>query len=62
MSKVEQIESELQKLSPAEMRKIRDWLDNLIEDSLKFKPEFEEEIRHSEKEMKAGIRPRTRKP
>ncbi len=32
MSKVAQIESELEKLSQAELRQIRDWLDNIIED------------------------------
>ena len=62
MSKVEQIESELQKLSPAELREVREWLDNLVEDKLEFAPEFEGAIRESEAEMKKGLQPRVRKP
>lgn len=62
MSRVEQIESELEKLSPAELRQIRDWLDDFVEDQMEFSPEFESAIRESEQEMKAGIKPRVRKP
>ena len=32
VSKVEQMETELRKLSPAELRQIREWLDEMIED------------------------------
>jgi hypothetical protein len=32
VSKVEQMESELRKLSQAELRQIREWLDDFIED------------------------------
>ena len=62
MSKVEQIESDLKKLPAAEQRRIRDWLNELLEDQLEFTPEFESDIRESEREMQAGLRPRTRKP
>ena len=61
MSKVEQIESELEKLSPAELRQIRDWLDDFVEDQMNFTPEFESAIQESEQEMKAGMKPRVRK-
>ena len=54
MNTVQSLESELLKLSPAEMREIRDWLDNLLEDRLKFTGEFEAEIQQSEREMAAG--------
>jgi mRNA-degrading endonuclease RelE of RelBE toxin-antitoxin system len=54
MSKVEQIESELRKLSQTELRQIRDWLDDLIEDELEFTPEFEESIRRAKQEMADG--------
>ena len=37
MSKVQQMETEL--------RQIREWLDDVIGDELKFTPEFEESIR-----------------
>jgi len=36
MSKVEQIELELGKLSPAELRQVRDWLNDFVEDTLEF--------------------------
>src|SRR5437868_11956127 len=62
MSKVEQIEGELQKLSPAELRQVRAWLDDFVEDGLDFTPEFESAIRESEQEMTSGLQPRVRKP
>jgi hypothetical protein len=62
MSKVQQMEVELQKLSPAELLQIRDWLDDLLEDKLQFTDGFEAQIQQSEKEMAAGLRPRVRQP
>lgn len=62
MSKVAQVEAELEKLSQAELRQVRDWLDDLIEDDLEFAPEFESAIQKSEREMAKGLRPRTRQP
>lgn len=62
MSKVEQLEGELQKLSPAELQQVRDWLEDYAEDRLKFSPEFEAQIRQSEREMQSGARPRVRQP
>ena len=62
MSKVAQIESELEKLSQAELRQIRDWLDDVIEDDLTFTAEFESAIQQSEREKADGLRPRTRQP
>ncbi|HEY2082881.1 MAG TPA: hypothetical protein VGI88_08855 [Verrucomicrobiae bacterium] len=56
MSKVEQIENDLKNLPPDDLRKIRDWLNDLLEDELEFKPEFEADIRESEREMRAGVR------
>jgi len=61
MSKVEQIEAELQNLSPAELKRVRDWLDDFVEDRLEFREDFEAAIRESEREMEAGLRPRLRK-
>ena len=60
MSNVAQVEAELEKLSQAELRQVRDWLDNLIEDDLGFTPEFEAAIQQSERELAKGLRPRTR--
>jgi len=38
MSKVEQIEADLQSLSPAELKQGRDWLDDFVEDRLEVSP------------------------
>ena len=62
MSNVARVEAELEKLSQAELRQVRDWLDNLIEDDLGFTPEFEAAIQQSERELAEGLRPRTRQP
>ena len=62
MSKVERIEAELQTLTPEELKRVRDWLEDFVEDRLEFTPEFEGAIRESEREMAAGLRPRIRKP
>ena len=62
MSRVEQMESELRKLSQAELRQIREWLDDLIEDKLEFTPEFESSIREAENDMAAGRSARVREP
>ncbi len=62
MSKVAQIEAELGNLSQAELRAVRDWLDDVIEDELEFRPEFESAIQQSEREMNQNLSPRTRQP
>ena len=62
VSKVEQLESELRKLSQAELRQIREWLDDFIEDKLEFTPEFENSIQRSERDMAAGKAARVRRP
>jgi t-SNARE complex subunit (syntaxin) len=62
MSKVQAIQSELQKLSLEEIRQVRDWLENFMEDQLQFTDEFEADIQQSEREMVAGVHSRTRQP
>ena len=62
MSKVEQIEAELQSLSPADLKRVRDWLDNFVEDRLEFREDFEAAVQESERDMAVGLRPRVRKP
>jgi mRNA-degrading endonuclease RelE of RelBE toxin-antitoxin system len=62
VDRVEQVEAELQKLSPTELRRVRDWLNDLVEDGLEFTDEFQSAIRESETEMKKGVRPRVRQP
>lgn len=62
MSKVEQVEAELRRLSQAELRQIRDWLDDVIEDELEFAPEFEQSIQQAERDMAEGKTARVREP
>lgn len=38
MSRVQTIESELSKLSPEEMRQVRDWLDEMLQDQGSLAP------------------------
>lgn len=56
------MESELRKLSSTELRQIREWLDDFIEDELEFTPEFENSIQQSERDMAAGEDARVREP
>jgi hypothetical protein len=44
VSEVERMESGLRNLSQAELRQIREWLNDIIEDELEFTPEFERSI------------------
>ena len=62
MSKVERVESELRKLSQAELRQIREWLDDIIEDELEFTPEFERSIEQAERDMADRKVTRVREP
>jgi hypothetical protein len=62
VTKVEQVEDELRKLSQTELRQIREWLDDVIEDELQFTPEFERSIERSEREMAEGKSARVREP
>ena len=62
VSKVEQMEAELRKLSQAELRQIREWLDDLIEDDLDFTPGFERSIQQAERDMTEGKSARVREP
>lgn len=56
------MESELRKLSHAELRQIREWLDDIIEDELEFTPEFEHSIQQAERDMAGGNAARVREP
>ena len=60
MSTVQEIESALSRLSPDEMRQVRDWLDQQMEDQLEMTAAFKESIERSEREMAEGRRPRVR--
>lgn len=56
------METELRKLSQAELLQIRDWLEDLIEDELELTPEIEESIRRSKQEIAEGRFSRVRRP
>jgi len=60
MSTLQEIESAISRLSPGEMRQVREWLDQQIEDQWEMTPEFQAQIERSEQQMAAGVRPRTR--
>jgi hypothetical protein len=60
MSTVQEIESALSRLSPDEMRQVRDWLDQQMEDRLEMTDDFKKSIERSEREMTEGKRTRTR--
>jgi len=60
VSKVKQVQSELRKLSQAELRQIREWLDDIIEDEMEFKPEFEHTVQQAERDMANGKSPDAR--
>lgn len=54
MSKLEQVEDQVKRLSIAEQEALRDWLDNLLEDRLELKDEFKAEIEASNKDIAEG--------
>ena len=54
------MESELRKLSQAELRQIRGWLDDIIEDEMEFTPEFEHTVQQAERDMANGKSPDAR--
>lgn len=62
VSKVELMEAELRKLSQAELRQIREWLDDMIEEELQFTPEFERAVEQAERDMTGGKSARVREP
>lgn len=62
VSKLQQIEAELEKLTRAELWQVRNWLDDVLEDELEFTPAFEAAIQQSEGEMSEEHSSRIREP
>ncbi len=60
MSTVQEIEKAISRLSPEDMRLVRDWLENQLEDRLEMTDKFKGRIESSERQMAEGQRPRTR--
>ncbi len=61
MSKVEQIQAEIEKLSPTEQEQVLDWLGNKLEEHLEFTDEFKAKIEQGERDLAEG-RFRVRRP
>jgi hypothetical protein len=62
VSKVQEIEAALQQLSPGELRQVREWLEDFIEDQLEFTDTAKAAIEEAERELAAGIKSRVRQP
>lgn len=60
MNTVQQIELAMQKLAPAELREVHEWLENFMEDQLEMTEEFEAGIAKSKRLFAAGVQPRVR--
>jgi len=54
MSKVEQIEAEIEKLAPPEKLQIHDWLADMLEDQLELTDEFERSIERGKRDIAEG--------
>lgn len=54
MSRVETIEREMESLSREEMRQVRDWLDEMLEDELEITDEFAKSIERGKQDLEAG--------
>ncbi len=61
MPKLDQIEKDVMLLTKAEQEAMREWLENLLEDSLELKEEFRAEIETGKRDVVLG-RYRVRKP
>ena len=53
MKTVEEIQSDIRQLPQSELLRIREFLDDLVEDTLEFTPEFESQIQDSSARCKA---------
>lgn len=54
MSKLEQVEEQVKRLTVAEQEALRDWLENLLEDRLELKDGFKAEIEAGKKDIVEG--------
>ncbi len=57
---MQEIEQAISRLSPKEIRQVRDWIEHQLEDQLQMTDEFKGQIENSERQMAVGQRPRTR--
>lgn len=62
LSSVQEIESALTRLSIEDLRAVRDWLDDFIEDQLEVSQEFKTQVRRAQQALAEGVYSRTRQP
>lgn len=62
VTKVQAIENAIKQLNPDEVRQVRAWLDDFLEDQLEFTDEFRAKVERSRQAMLAGERPRVSQP
>jgi hypothetical protein len=62
MSTVQEIESAIVRLGPAEREAIRDWLDELVEEKLEVTDAFKAKIARAREEIARGEVSRVRPP
>ena len=61
MSSVKEIESALAKLTLDEKQRVRDWLEDLIDDQLEISDEFKAKVHRATQEIADGVYSRVRK-
>ena len=54
MSTVNEIESAIQKLSPAEVKELANWIEDYLEDELEMTDEFKASIERGKQDIAAG--------
>ncbi len=62
MSTVQEIESAIVRLGPAEREAIRDWLDELVEENLEVSDAFKAKVARAREEITRGEVSRVRPP
>jgi hypothetical protein len=62
VSKTEQVGSELHKPLEGEVRQVREYFDDFIENESEFASKFENSVQRSERDMAAGKPARVREP
>lgn len=62
MSSVQEIEKAISQLTLEEMKQVREWLENVLEDQLEFTAEFRAEIETAKASLAQGVRGRVRNP
>ncbi len=60
MSTIQEIESAIVRLSPAEREAVRDWLNDLTEETLEVRGDFKQKVLRAREELARGDVSRTR--